>query len=529
MEFKLQALSIYEYGQRKDKDGNPHQEDWIYPSLGKINNDKDRLFILCDGMGGHAAGEVASAAVCEAMSKTINGALEKGEKFSEQLLLDAIAAAYDLLDARDTGEDGQKKMGTTMTFLMLHEEGATIAHIGDSRVYHIRPKTGKKEDLVFCTRDHSLVNDLIKIGELTEEEALNHPQKNVITRAMQPNQEHRHKADIITKKNIRPGDYFYMCSDGMLEQTSDDNLCFMLANDVTDEEKRDMLIRVSKNNHDNHSAHLIHILDVQPESEIEEDPLPVAPTVPQEIEDDEDVVNPEFDESDTTEEATGVEESTNLSESEDVENEDDESTKVGLHEPSESTSVEGGAETSATFRSEQGTTHNGRGRNKLMWGIIACVAIAILAICGVLFSKFHEKKEVVPSSVQELNESKPHDGKDNRSNVRGNSADKPTSSQTNNEQGDTSTPSSVEPSNNNTSTTGSQSSNSHASQQEQTTPNPQPSNSAQSSNTQTGQSGVVPKVENALKNKNKPVEEGGAVQSAEEKVQNASANKSKEK
>ena len=528
MEFKLQALSIYEYGQRKDKDGNPHQEDWIYPSLGKINNDEDRLFILCDGMGGHAAGEVASAAVCEAMSKTINDALEKGEKFSEQLLLDAISAAYDLLDARDTSEDGQKKMGTTMTFLMLHEGGATIAHIGDSRVYHIRPKTGKKEDLVFCTRDHSLVNDLIKIGELTEEEALNHPQKNVITRAMQPNQEHRHKADIITKKNIRPGDYFYMCSDGMLEQTSDDNLCFMLANDVTDEEKRDMLIRVSKNNHDNHSAHLIHILDVQPESEIEDDPLPIAPTVPQETEDDEDVVNPEFDESDTTEEATGVEENTNLSASEDVENEDDESTKIGLHEPSESTSVEGGAETSATFRGEQGTTHNGRGRNKLMWGIIACVAIAILAIFGVLFSKFPDKKEVVPSSVQELNDSKPNGGKDNKSNVRTNSADKPTSTQTNNEQGETSTPSSVEPSNNNSSTTGNQSSNSHASQQEQTTPNPQPSNSTQSSNTQTGQSEVASKVENALKNKNKPVEEGGAVQSAEEKVQSASK-KSKKK
>lgn len=522
MEFKLQALSIYEYGQRRDKEGNLHQEDWIYPSLGKINNDKDRLFILCDGMGGHAAGEVASAAVCEAMSKTINESLEKDEKFSDELLLKAIDAAYNLLDERDTSEEGQKKMGTTMTFLMLHEGGATIAHIGDSRVYHIRPKTGKKEDLVFCTRDHSLVNDLIKIGELTEEEALNHPQKNVITRAMQPNLEHRHKADIVTKKNIRPGDYFYMCSDGMLEQTSDDNLCFMLANDVTDEEKRDMLIRVSKNNHDNHSAHLIHILDVQPESEIEEDPLPVAPTVPQEIEDDEDVVNPEFDESDTTEEATSVEESTNLSASEDVENEDDESTKVGLHEPSESTSAEGGAETSATFRGEQGTTHNGRGRNKLMWGIIACVAIAILAICGVLFSKFPEKKEVAPpSSVQELNESIPHGGRNNRSNVRPNSAGKPTSPQLNNGQVETSTSSSVEPSNNSSSPTGNQSSNSQASQQGQTFPTPQPSNSAQSSNSQTGQSGVASKVENALKNTKKK-NDGGAVQSAEEKVQNAS-------
>lgn len=341
MEFKLNVLSIYEYGQRKDKDGHPHQEDWIYPASGKANNEKDRLFILCDGMGGHAAGEVASSAVCEAMSNTINSALEKGENFSEQLLLAAIEAAYNLLDERDTSEDGQKKMGTTMTCLMLHEGGATIAHIGDSRIYHVRPKTGKKGDIVFCTRDHSLVNDLIKIGELTEEEAVNFPQKNVITRAMQPKLEHRHKADIITTKNIRPGDYFYLCSDGMLEQTSNDNLCFILANDVTDEEKRDMLIRVSENNRDNHSAYLIHILDVQPASEIEDASLPAAPLSPQAVEDDGNVVKPEFD-----------------------------------------------AETTATFHSEQGANHKDRGCNKRLWGILACIAIAILAICGILFSKF---------------------------------------------------------------------------------------------------------------------------------------------
>ena len=400
MEFKLQALSIYEYGQRKDKDGNPHQEDWIYPALGEINNEQDRLFILCDGMGGHAAGEVASAAVCEAMSNTINDAFEKGEKFSEKLLLDAIEAAYNLLDERDTSEDGQKKMGTTMTFLLLHEEGATIAHIGDSRVYHIRPKTGKKDDLVFCTRDHSLVNDLIKIGEITEEEALHHPQKNVITRAMQPHLARRHKADIITTKNIRPGDYFYMCSDGMLEQTSDDNLCFILANDVSDEEKRNMLIRVSKNNRDNHSAHLIHILDVQPEPEIEDAPLPIAPTSSQEIEDDEDVVNPEFDEPNTAEEATTAEEGTNVPATEKEESPNDESKKTGMAQSSSSTAAEGGAEASATFQGERKTSNQRGGHNKLKWGIIACAAIAILGICGIFQSRFTEKQEILTPSKE---------------------------------------------------------------------------------------------------------------------------------
>lgn len=372
MEFKINALSIYEFGQRKDKDGNPHQEDWLYPALGEINNEKDRLFILCDGMGGHAAGEVASAAVCEAMSKTINKALEKGDKFSEQLLLDAIDAAYDLLDERDTTEEGQKKMGTTMTFLMLHEGGATIAHIGDSRVYHIRPKNGNKADVVSCTRDHSLVNDLIKIGELTEEEALTHPQKNVITRAMQPNLEHRHKADITTKKNIRPGDYFYMCSDGMLEQTSDDNLCFMLANDVTDEEKRDMLIKVSKNNHDNHSAHLIHILDVQPETEIENEPLPPSTQSVEENDDDEDVVNPEFEDSDIPASTDNTDKEVTASQPKDIKK---------------------GKNASATSSQKSGTTDNVGGRGKFMWGFLACFAVTVLALAGYFVPRFLGSRE----------------------------------------------------------------------------------------------------------------------------------------
>ncbi|MCF0196012.1 MAG: serine/threonine-protein phosphatase [Bacteroidaceae bacterium] len=286
MEYKIKALSIHEFGQRKDKDGNPHQEDWIYPATGHVDDATDRLFILCDGMGGHAAGEVASEAVCEAMSGTVNGALAKGEEFTEDLLRRAIADAYDLLDRRDTGEEEHRKMGTTMTCLMLHGRGYTIAHIGDSRVYHIRPKTGRKDDILFQTEDHSLVNDLLKMGELTPEEAETFPRRNVITRAMQPNLEYRHKADIHSGTDIRPGDYFYMCSDGMLEQTSNDNLCFMLNDDVSDEEKRGMLVRVTRNNKDNHSAHLIHILDVQP---------PCAAT-PADDADDGDLVQPEFGE-----------------------------------------------------------------------------------------------------------------------------------------------------------------------------------------------------------------------------------------
>lgn len=109
MEYKIKALSIYEYGQRVDKEGHPHQEDWLYPEQEKINNEKDRMFILCDGMGGHEAGEIASSTVCEAISTTINAAMKAGENFSENLLLRAIDAAYNLLDERDTAINEAKK------------------------------------------------------------------------------------------------------------------------------------------------------------------------------------------------------------------------------------------------------------------------------------------------------------------------------------------------------------------------------------------------------------------------------------
>lgn len=416
MKYKLKALSIYECGQRTDKKGNPHQEDCLYPSLGSINSEKDRFFILCDGMGGHAAGEVASAAVCEAMSKTIHAELEKGGKFSETMLLKAIDAAYDLLNKRNTSKDAQKRMGTTMTFLMLHEDGATIAHIGDSRIYHIRPTENEYAKIVRKTIDHSLVNDLLKIGELTPEEAETYPHKNVITRAMQPNQEHRHKADIVTFKNIRPGDYFYMCSDGMLEQTSDRNLCWIFNNDVSDEQKRKMLVDNSSHNKDNHSAHIIHILDVQPESEIEDDPA----SAPEKncVDDGYELVNPEFDESEELENITNGIDIEKKEMSIKIKNEsNDTKTEGSVPIAREATTIKGDTEDiSGLFRKQQVTNNKDKKHNKLMRVVFACIAIAIFAACVVLFSKFSGRKEITfPLKEKTQNSDKQKNHKDRTS------------------------------------------------------------------------------------------------------------------
>lgn len=266
MKYQLKVYSIWEFGQRKDSQGNPHQEDSLFPEFGK-QSENDRLFILCDGMGGHDAGEVASATVCEAMSRSIlNDGHDKEGVFTIDDFNTAINEAFNALDEKDSGS-AEKKMGTTMTFLKLHQGGAFIAHMGDSRVYHIRPgKDGVDTQILYQTLDHSLVNDLIKIGELTKEEARHSKQKNVITRAMQPNMSRKPKADIYQTVGIKPGDYFYMCSDGMLEQsemedgTSLKNVFSEMGGN--DENKVEILKSVTEKNRDNHTAFIIHIIDV---------------------------------------------------------------------------------------------------------------------------------------------------------------------------------------------------------------------------------------------------------------------------
>lgn len=278
MRYKLKVYNIWEYGQRVDSEGKPHQEDSIFPAY-EQQKDSDRLFILCDGMGGHEAGEVASSTVCNAMSKSIfKSAPDVEGDFSDDNLKKAITDAFDALDALPIGDvSAEKKMGTTMTFLKFHNKGCTIAHMGDSRVYQIRPGKGRDDTkIIFKTNDHSLINDLIKVGELTLEEAKQSKQKNIITRAMQPKMERHPKPDIYHTVDIKPGDYFYMCSDGMLEQMEDENLLFNFSEATGDDENKiKILTQATSQNLDNHSAIIIHVLEV-----IDPIPTEVAPVMP---------------------------------------------------------------------------------------------------------------------------------------------------------------------------------------------------------------------------------------------------------
>ena len=264
MKYKIKAYPILEFGKRKDIYGNPHQEDSIYPPLG-IDASESRLFMVCDGMGGHEAGEVASQTVCDSISQSIlNDGHDSVGIFTNLDLLEALDSAYNALDEKDNG--AEKKMGTTLALLKFHNDGATIAHIGDSRVYHIRPgKTEKETEILFMTEDHSLVNSLVKAGEMTQEEARHSKQRNIITRAIQPGVD-RCEADITFITDIKPGDYFYLCSDGMLEQDEMEDgsaLKRIFSNEIPSaEEKVKILQGATANNSDNHSAYIIKIIEL---------------------------------------------------------------------------------------------------------------------------------------------------------------------------------------------------------------------------------------------------------------------------
>lgn len=242
----------------------------LYPPLsiheiGKRNNQEDaiaqwdnRLFVLCDGMGGHEHGEVASQTVSQALGEWYKA--RAVEPLTNAQIEDALSYAYIKLDEKDGGEF--RKMGTTLTLLYIGSTGVFAAHMGDSRIYHIRPNIG----VLYQSRDHSLVFDLFQSGEITYEEMSNFTQKNIVTRAMTPGEDNRMRPDIIHITDIQSGDYFYMCSDGMLEQMSNEELVDLLSSDVSDEEKRNQLIGATSNNQDNHSAWLIRIKELFPET-----------------------------------------------------------------------------------------------------------------------------------------------------------------------------------------------------------------------------------------------------------------------
>ncbi len=256
MKIKIhQPASIQEIGGRKN------QEDAMFPLNGEAR-DTDTIFIVCDGMGGHEHGAVASTTVSRALAEYLHDNYPADGYVSDELLRTALLYAYKVLDTKDTG--AESKMGTTLTLICLHRGGVSMAYIGDSRIYHIRRQDGER--ILYKSRDHSLVYELFLSGEITREEMKTHPHKNIITRAVQPGLENRVRMEIVHTTDVLPDDCFFMCTDGVLENMNDAELLQLLCSEESDAEKCERIRDLTKNNSDNHTALLLRVAEVQRES-----------------------------------------------------------------------------------------------------------------------------------------------------------------------------------------------------------------------------------------------------------------------
>jgi protein phosphatase len=174
------------------------------------------IFVVADGMGGAQAGEVASQAAAEAFDRD----LPAGPP--EPFLRETIEAANREIHALAHDDPSRAGMGTTITAAILNPEGEEVAigHVGDSRAYRLRD--GKLERL---TRDHSLVEEMRRKGQLTEAQAEDHPQRSIITRALGP--EPDVDVDVQTVP-AAPGDVFLICSDGLTTMVDETEIARVL-------------------------------------------------------------------------------------------------------------------------------------------------------------------------------------------------------------------------------------------------------------------------------------------------------------
>jgi len=176
-------------------------------------NEEENLFIVADGMGGQAAGDVASKIAVEAMEKFILASSREKDitwpfeyystlSHNANRLRASIKLAHNEIVKTSLTSQELQGMGTTVVGCIISQSKATVAYVGDSRAYLVRD-----EDLIQLTKDHSWVREQLDMGLITPEEARNHPYRNVVTRI-------KVEVDVI-EKELKSGDYTFLCTDGL--------------------------------------------------------------------------------------------------------------------------------------------------------------------------------------------------------------------------------------------------------------------------------------------------------------------------
>ena len=235
-----------------EKGKRNNNEDCIYP-LSELASPSQRLFMVCDGVGGAEKGEVASALACDSFQTFFCTFLEEGDP-KEAFINKTVHYTESRFDEYVSQHPEAQGMATTLTLLYIGESCITVAHIGDSRIYQFR-----EGHIVYATEDHSYVQSLVNLGQLSKDEAAAHPKKNIITRALSGTAQDV-CADVAFLKDVQDGDIFFLCTDGVTDCFSDKRLASLFSSEMSTESIKDQLVEhCTKESKDNFSFYIIRV------------------------------------------------------------------------------------------------------------------------------------------------------------------------------------------------------------------------------------------------------------------------------
>jgi protein phosphatase len=213
------------------------------------------VYVVCDGMGGAAAGEIASTLAVDEVLRLLTHPSDKGQVPLPTAAEKAISAANEAIYSRAQRNQRLSGMGTTLVVMTTKDRRVWVLNIGDSRCYRLRQ--GRLEQL---TQDHSLVEEQVRLGRMSPNEALRSPLRNVITRAL--GTQHQVTPDVF-EFEAEPGDLFLLCSDGLTRELSDKAIESQLARDLPLETLSARLVEAAKKagGHDNITCLLVRVED----------------------------------------------------------------------------------------------------------------------------------------------------------------------------------------------------------------------------------------------------------------------------
>lgn len=226
----MQSFSATDIGRKRKLN-----QDYVFSTdeaVGKLDN----LYIVADGMGGHNAGDYASKFTVETVVREIKGAIDD-KPF--RIMGKAIRVANELVRMKAKEDISLYGMGTTIVMATISDHQLQVANVGDSRLYVVG------DGIRQITRDHSLVEEMVRMGGMAPETARNHPDKNIITRAVGARDSI--EVDFFTEE-LKSGDLVLMCSDGLTNMVSDEDIQKIVESKASVESKVKKLIALANEN-----------------------------------------------------------------------------------------------------------------------------------------------------------------------------------------------------------------------------------------------------------------------------------------